>query len=218
MEESIIKDHKKTEDPKKSKFVVEIRRDSDMMLTYIKFFNRVKHPRVSFNLFVTGVLLLLVPTLVEELAFPGVVVSYGMGMLLVVTALFRQYLSLSLMKHDPAVHENEEISYLFGNSGVRVRQNGGIENMGYYKTIYRIWEDERTYYVGMNDEDLLILPKDKFVQGDETAFKEFILEKSGADYRWKPVKPGNRWRQFLLQIRGHITKMRMDARERERKR
>ena len=47
------------------------------------------------------------------------------------------------MRGDPAVKENEELTYLFGNTGVRVRQNGSVDNMGYYKTIYRIWEDER---------------------------------------------------------------------------
>ena len=40
------------------------------MMTFIKFQNRVSHPRVTFNLVVTGILLALVPTLVENLAMP----------------------------------------------------------------------------------------------------------------------------------------------------
>ena len=90
--------------------------------------------------------------------------------------------------------------------------------MGYYKTIYRIWEDEKTYYVGMNEDDLLILPKANFTEGEERDFKEFILEKSGADYRWLPVGLWNRFKNFGMQIRGHITRMRIEAQEREKER
>lgn len=203
-------------DPRKNKFVVDIRRDTDMMMTYIKFYNRVKHPRVTFNLIMTGILLAVIPILVKNLALPGVIVCYGMGVLLVLVGLFRQYLSLSMMKSDPKVKENEEITYLFGNTGVRVRQNGSVDNMGYYKTVYRIWEDEKTYYVGMNEDDLLILPKTNFGQGEQKEFKEFILEKSGADYRWVPVQLGNKFKNFLGQIRGNVTRMRIEAQEREK--
>ena len=205
-------------DPRKNRYVVDIRRDKAMMMKYIKFYNRVKHPRVTFNLVMTGILLALVPTLVKNMALPGVIVCYGVGALLVATGLFRQYLALGTMRGDPAVKENEELTYLFGNTGVRVRQNGSVDNMGYYKTIYRIWEDEKTYYVGMNEDDLLILPKANFTEGEERDFKEFILEKSGADYRWLPVGLWNRFKNFGMQIRGHITRMRIEAQEREKER
>ena len=49
-------------DPRKNRYVVDIRRDKAMMMKYIKFYNRVKHPRVTFNLVMTGILLALVPT------------------------------------------------------------------------------------------------------------------------------------------------------------
>lgn len=204
-------------DPRRNYYTVHIRRDSAMMMKFIKFQNRISHPRVTFNLVVTGVLLALIPTLVKDLAMPGVIVSYGVGGLLILTGLFRQYLTLSMMKSNPEVKENEEITYYFGNAGIRAVRDGREENMGYYKGVYRIWEDEKTFFVGMNEDDLLILPKASFEEGNASDFKEFLLEKSGADYRWKPLGLMNRWKDFLAQTRNRITYLQMEARERDKK-
>nr|WP_296265498.1 YcxB family protein [uncultured Merdimonas sp.] len=189
-----------------------------MMKIFIKFTNRIRHPRVTFNLLATGVLLALVPTVIKGIALPGVVISYGMGVLLILMALFRQNISVSMMKNDPQVKENEEITYLFGDSRIRALRDGREEDMGYYKNVYRVWEDERIYYVGMNEEDLLILPKDEFIEGDQKSFREFILDKSGADYRWVPTGLVNRSKEFGRKIRGHMTQMRIDAQEQNKKR
>lgn len=203
-------------DPRRNHYVVRIRRDTALMMTFIKFQNRVSHPRVTFNLLVTGILFALVPTIVKGLALPGVIISYGMGALLILMGLFRQYLTLSMMKNSPEIKENEEITYYFGNSGVRALRGVTEENMGYYKNIYRVWEDERTYYVGMNEEDLLILPKDKFETGNEKGFLEFILDKSGAEYRWTPVGLINKWKDFLDKTKKRILHLRMEAQEQEK--
>ncbi len=205
-------------DPRKNHYTVHIRRDTQMMKIFIKFTNRIRHPRVTFNLLATGVLLALVPTVIKGIALPGVVISYGMGVLLILMALFRQNISVSMMKNDPQVKENEEITYLFGDSRIRALRDGREEDMGYYKNVYRVWEDERIYYVGMNEEDLLILPKDEFIEGDQKSFREFILDKSGADYRWVPTGLVNRSKEFGRKIRGHMTQMRIDAQEQNKKR
>lgn len=204
-------------DPRRNHYTVKIRRDTKMMMTFIKFQNRVSHPRVTFNLFATGVLLAAVPVIVKGLALPGVIVSYGVGGLLILTALFRQYLTLSMMKSNPEVKENEEITYYFGNTGVRaVHDDDTEENMGHYKNIYRLWEDEKTFYVGMNEDDLLILPKENIEGGDMGNFKDFILEKSGAEYRWKPVGIVNKWKDFLVKTKNRILYLRMEAEQREK--
>ncbi len=203
-------------DPRKNYYTVHIRRDTKLMMTFIKFQNRVSHPRVTFNLFVTGALLAALPTAIKGMAFPGVIISYGMGGLLILMALFRQYLTLSMMKSNPEIKENEEIRYYFGNSGVRAVHESFEENMGYYKNVYRVWEDEKTYYVGMNEEDLLILPKEGFEEGDEKEFRQFMLDKSGADYRWTPVRVTNQWKNFLVNTKNRITQLRMEAQEQEK--
>lgn len=204
-------------DPRRNHYTVQIRRDTEMMMIFIRFQNRVSHPRVTFNLFATGVLLAAVPVIVKGLALPGVIVSYGVGGLLILTALFRQYLTLSMMKSNPDVKENEEITYYFGNTGVRaVHDDGTEENMGHYKNIYRLWEDEKIFYIGMNEDDLLILPKENITGDVPEEFKEFILEKSGAEYRWKPTGIVNKWKDFLAKTRNRVTYLRMEAEDKEK--
>ena len=68
----------------------------------------------------------------------------------------------------------------------------------------------------MNEEDLLILPKEGFEEGDEKEFRQFMLDKSGADYRWTPVRVTNQWKNFLVNTKNRITQLRMEAQEQEK--
>ena len=72
--------------------------------------------------------------------------------------------------------------------------------MGYYKDVYRVWEDERHFYIGMESEDLLILPKDSFREGDAKEFRDFILDKSGASFKWQPANPVNIVKNIWMNI------------------
>ena len=191
-------------DRNKNKYIVNIVRDTAMMKTYVKFYNRVKHPRVTMNLLFAGVVLIALPIAADGIALPGVIISYVMGALLVAMALFRQNIAVYQMKADPKVKENEKLSYLFGNTKIRVENEGKIETMGGYQDVYRVWEDERTYFVGMNDDDLLILPKDAFEKGEAKAFRDYILERTGADFVWKPTGLvnicKNKWMQLQMKM------------------
>ncbi len=191
-------------DRNKNKYIVNIVRDTAMMKTYVKFYNRVKHPRVTMNLLFAGVVLIALPIAADGIALPGVIISYVMGALLVAMALFRQNIAVYQMKVDPKVKENEKLSYLFGNTKIRVENEGKIETMGGYQDVYRVWEDERTYFVGMNEDDLLILPKDAFEKGEAKAFRDYILERTGADFVWKPTGLvnicKNKWMQLQMKM------------------
>ena len=191
-------------DRNKNKYIVNIVRDTAMMKTYVKFYNRVKHPRVTMNLLFAGVVLIALPIAADWIALPGVIISYVMGALLVAMALFRQNIAVYQMKADPKVKENEKLSYLFGNTKIRVENEGKIETMGGYQDVYRVWEDERTYFVGMNEDDLLILPKDAFEKGEAKAFRDYILERTGADFVWKPTGLvnicKNKWMQLQMKM------------------
>lgn len=191
-------------DRNKNKYIVNIVRDTAMMKTYVKFYNRVKHPRVTMNLLFAGVVLIALPIAADGIALPGVIISYVMGALLVAMALFRQNIAVYQMKADPKVKENEKLSYLFGNTKIRVENEGKIETMGGYQDVYRVWEDERTYFVGMNEDDLLILPKDALEKGEAKAFRDYILERTGADFVWKPTGLvnicKNKWMQLQMKM------------------
>ena len=187
------------QDPHKKKYVVYTKRDTELMKTFIRFDNRVRHPRMGVNMGLVGVLLLLVPVILKDTGTTGKIIAVCVGALLLSIALFRVHISVNMMKGNPEVKENEEITYLFGNSGIWAQRIDGIEDMGYYKTVYHLWEDEDNYYVGLDNDDLLILPKANFKEGDSESFRDFLLDKSGAKYTWKPAKLLNIWKNMLSQ-------------------
>ena len=204
------------QDPHKNRYVVYTKRDTELMKTFIRFDNRVRHPRMGVNMGVVGVLLLLMPVIVKDMGLTGKIIAVCVGTLLLSIALFRVHISVSMMRNNPEVKENEEISYLFGNSGIRAQKIDGIEDMGYYKTVYHLWEDESNYYVGLDNDDLLILPKANFEEGDTKEFRDFLLEKSGAKYTWKPAKLGNIWKNKVYQIRQKMVEEEDDSLKREK--
>lgn len=187
------------QDPHKKRYVVYTKRDTELMKTFIRFDNRVRHPRMGVNMGLVGVLLLLVPVILKDTGTTGKIIAVCVGALLLSIALFRVHISVNMMKGNPEVKENEKITYLFGNSGIWAQRIDGIEDMGYYKTVYHLWEDEDNYYVGLDNDDLLILPKANFKEGDSESFRDFLLDKSGAKYTWKPAKLLNIWKNMLSQ-------------------
>lgn len=184
---------------KACKYAVAICYDDKMMGTFIKFYNRVKHPRATVFLTSIGFMMFLLPFFNEDIALPGVVICYGLGPILFFLGLFRDKLSVQMMKRDPNLKYKEELVYRFGNTGIEVQKSEGIERLGNYKKIFRLFEDEKTYYVNINEDDLIVLPKTNFVEGDPDTFKDFILDKSGAKFIWKPAQLKNKIRWYMTQ-------------------
>lgn len=182
-----------------AKYAVSICYDDKMMGAFIKFYNRVRHPRATFFLVSVGAMLFLLPFFNEGIALVGEIICYVVGPLLFLLGLFRDKLSVLMMKKDPEFKYKEELTYRFGNTGVEADKSEGTVRLGNYKKIFRLFEDEKHFYVNINEDDLLVLPKANFVEGDPDTFKDFILDKSGAKFIWKPVQPKNRIRWYMTQ-------------------
>ena len=149
----------------------------------------------------------------DSIAMVGKVIGYIFGAVLILMGLFRKYISVYMMKNNPEVHVNEEITYLFGNTGIRADkpQEGTEEHLANYKEVYCVWEDEADFYLGMNNDDLIVLQKANFTTGEASLFKDFILEKSGAKYIWKPAKFVNVCKNAVLKAKIRATQMQMAA-------
>lgn len=197
-------------DRKKSKYTVPLVRDEKLLKMFVKFSNGIKHPRTTGYMVIVGTTLFILPFVNDEIALPGVIISHVMGALMVLMGLFRHEIGVHMLKANPQTNLGEELTYLFGNTGVKVEKNGSIEHMGSYKKIYRIWEDEKNFYVGMNEDDLLVLPKANFEVGDVSTFRDFIVEKSRCIYTWKPNRIDNVIKQNVLNFKIRMTQMRMN--------
>ena len=178
-------------DFKKGKYVVPIKRDEELLKIFVKFSTRVRHPRTTVYMTSIGAMLIALPIANKEIALPGVVVCYIMGPLMMLLGLFRHYIGVNMLKNNPETKLGEEITYIFGNIDVKIEKNGELEKLGSYSRIYRLWEDEKVFYIGINEDDLVVLPKINFEASDASTFRDFILEKSGAIYTWKPTRIDN---------------------------
>jgi len=159
-------------------------------------------------MFSVGLMLFWLPFVNHDIKLPGQIVCYVMGPILFLLSLFRHNISVLMMKESDGMKVGEDIIYHFSNTGLVVEKSAGIEHMGNYKKIYRIWENEYTFFIGMNEDDLIVLPKDRFEEGDVETFRDFIIEKSHCIYTWKPVKLLNsiKWKWMQFRTRDHIKK------------
>ena len=67
---------------------------------------------------------------------------------------------------------------------------------------------------------MIVLPKDRFEEGDVTTFRDFIIEKSRCIYTWHPRRIDNvakwKWVQFRTKKRNDIFE-RAEKAEKEKK-
>ena len=208
---------KESLDRKRSKYTVPVVRDEKMLKMFVKFSNGVKHPRVTGYMVIVGGTMFILPFVNKEIALPGVIICHVMGALMVLMGLFRHQIGVYMLKSNLQTKLGEELTYLFGNTGVKVEKNGKIEHIGSYKKIYRIWEEEKIFYIGINEEDLLVLPKANFEVGEVNTFRDFIVEKSRCIYTWKPTRIDNVIKRNIMNFKIRMTQMRMDMNEKDEK-
>lgn len=181
-----------SQDRRRVHYEVRTKRDAKLMKNFIDFKNRIQHPTVTPGLLLIGITFILLPfvrpEVREDIGQTGVAVSVVMGAFLVLLGAGRQYLTVALMKRNPNIVLGEEIIYLFGNEDIRAMKRDSEERVGFYKNIYNLWEDENTFYLGLDNDELVILPKTGFQSGETDAFKLFIVKKSNAKYIWSPTK------------------------------
>lgn len=205
-------------DLKKGKYVASVKRDEKLLKTFVKFSNQARHPRTTVYMITVGAMLIALPIANKEIALPGVIICYVMGTLMVLIGLFRHYIGTYMLKSNPQTKLGEEITYIFGNTDIKTDKAGVIEKLGSYSKIYRLWEDEKHFYIGINEDDLVVLPKKKFVSGDVSKFQEFLLEKSGATYTWQPTRIDNVIKHNINQFKWNMQKQREEAQQRAEER
>lgn len=198
-------------DRQKSKFVVSLIRDEKLLKMFVKFSNGVSHPRATGYMVIVGGTMFILPFVNHEIALPGVIICHVMGALLFLMGFFRHQIGVYMLKSNPQTKLGEELTYLFGNTGVKVEKDGVLEHVGSYKKIYRLWEDEKIFYVGIGEDDLLVLPKGNFEKGDVREFRDFIFEKSRCIYTWKPARIDNVIKQIHMNMKMKATQLRMDT-------
>lgn len=172
---------------KKPLYKVVTKRDTDMVKSFILFTYRQRYPNVSRNFIIVG--------LVSLALTYGIRVRW-VGIFLVIQAvfclfmgLFRHWIPVASMKRkDPDFIAGNTLTYEFYGSEIKALRNGekfmGLKS---YSKVTNLCHDEKYYYLGANEEDLMILPKAAFVEGDPDSFESFIEKKAKIKAVWSPV-------------------------------
>lgn len=192
----------------KGKYIVPVTRDEKLLKTFVKFSNQTRHPRTTVYLVTVGSMLIALPIANKEIALVGVIICYVMGALMVLMGVFRHHIGVYMLKSNPQTKLDEKLTYIFGNTDVKTERNGEPQKLGSYSKIYRLWEDEKFFYIGINEDDLVVLPKANFEVGDVSTFREFILEKSGATFTWQPKRVDNVIKHNITQFKWRMQKQR----------
>jgi len=203
-------------DFRKGKYVVPVKRDEKLLKTFVKFSNQTRHPRTTVYLVTVGTMLIALPIANKEIALAGVIICYVMGALMVLMGVFRHHIGVYMLKSNPQTKLDEELTYIFGNTDVKTERNGELEKLGSYASIYRLWEDEKFFYIGINEDDLLVLPKANFEVGDVSAFRDYILEKSGATFTWQPKRVDNVIKNNIAQFKWRMQKQKEEMKSEEK--
>ncbi len=66
--------------------------------------------------------------------------------------------------------------YFFYEKYFRIKNNIGSSKLRYYK-LYKVYENDDSFYLYLNKNNAFILEKNGFIIGDEKSFKSFIKNK-----------------------------------------
>ena len=168
-------------------YQVKTKRDSGVIKAYITFTYRILHPGVSARLMLYGVLV----------ALPGIfffkdlywkIFFTGIGILLILLGLFRQYISLWITKrNDPDYQSGAEFTYNFTVKDADFLKDGvRFSGLSKYSDITGFYHDDAYLYMGLKNKEIIVIPKDKFTIGDSDSFEEFIYKKSKKTCHWLP--------------------------------
>lgn len=168
-------------------YQVKTKRTGGVIKAYITFTYRVLHPGVSARLMLYGLLV----------ALPGIfffkdlywkIFFTGIGILLILLGLFRQYISLWITKrNDPDYQKGTEFTYNFTVRDAEFLKDGErFSGIGKYSDVTGFYYDDSYLYMGLKNKEIIVIPKDSFTIGDPESFEEFIYKKSKKTCHWLP--------------------------------
>lgn len=182
-----------------TKFKVIMRRDDEAMKDFLSFRYRAQGQanRAKLYIFAIGMLA------IGYFAAKGGNVTMGniiavVGILMVLSGLVLPKIALvRLKKMDEAYQAKKEFTYVFARGSMYVYENGELsQNIGSYRQVSCFYEDEKNYYLGINNDDLYVLPMKNFVEGDPKEFVDFIQSVSDESCVYLPATIKNRWKKF----------------------
>ncbi len=209
-----------------TKFRVKMKKDTKVLQDFILFTYRATGNRTIRGIVLSVGLFMIAYFAIRDSGAVGYWIA-GLGILWLFFTLFRHKIALAKLKKADVAYQNQtEIEYIFTGGSIYVYENGELEtNVGGYGHVSCLYEDEYNFYLGINNEDLFLLPRDRFVEGDPAEFVAFIEGKSSEKCEFLPVTLKNRWivyrqrsKQAEIEYDAKAAAKRAEAKEKRAKR
>lgn len=177
-----------------TKFRVKMKKNAKVLQDFILFTYRANGNRTMRGVLLSLGLFAIAYMAVKNSGTVGYYIG-GAGALGLFFTLFRHKIALARLKKADIAYKNQtELEYMFTNGNMYVYEDGELAiNVGSYSKVSCLYEDEYNFYLGVNNEDLFLLPRSCFAEGDVNEFASFITEKSGEEAEFLPVTLKNRW-------------------------
>ena len=209
-----------------TKFRVKMRKDAKVLQDFILFTYRAKGSRTTRGIILSLGLFVIAYMALNDGAAVGYVIAVC-GALGLIFTLYRHKIALVRLKRADIAYKNQtELEYVFTNGNIYVYEDGELAvNVGSYSRVSCFYEDEYNFYVGVNNEDLYLLPRECFGEGDVNEFVSFIESKSSEECEFLPATLKNRWIAYRqkakiadMEYDEKAAKLREEAKEKRRRR
>ncbi len=187
-----------------TKYKITMKKDAEVMKDFVSFTYRVqgKLSRYKFYVLAIGMLMIGFLAMKGGSMTAGAVIG-GIGIAMIVIGIFLPSIAVMKMKKaDEAYQKGTELTYAFAKSAIYVYLNGELfQNVGGYNHVTSFYEDEKNYYMGINNEELYLLPKKCFVEGEKATFAEFVKERSNVMCEFLPGTLKNKWLKYRMDVK-----------------
>lgn len=179
-------------------YKVETRHTRQVLKDFIKFTYKVKNPRASLRLYTLSGCFFVLAAALKGLTTQMIIFA-AIGIALFLFTLFRHEIAISkLAKNDLNYQNQSDIIFSFGMNGF-VIENKTIpsEEKLKYSQVTDFYRDIRNYYIGVNNEELHILPRLDFKLGNENEFAAFMKARTNKEITELKIP----WKEKLKRVR-----------------
>lgn len=184
-----------------TKFKVVMKKDDKAMKEFLSFTYRAKGQmnRAKLYVFAVGMLIIGYMAAGDDNVIAGNIFAL-VGIVMILMGLILPKVALArLKKTDEAYKKGTEFTYVFASGSMYVYEDGELaQNVGGYKQVTCFYGDEKNYYLGINNDDLYLLPMKNFIEGNPEEFIDFIQKVSDESYEFLPAELKNRWIKYRV--------------------
>ena len=182
-----------------TKFKVVMKKNDEIMKDFLSFTYRAKGQfnRNKLYIYAAGLFLIGYMAAKDDNVIVGNI-TVAVGIFMVLMGLVLPKIALAgLKKADEGYKNKTEYTYIFASGSMYIYENGELaQNVGSYRQVTCFYGDEKNYYVGINNDDLYLLPMKNFVEGNPEEFIDFMQDVSSETYEFLPLTMKNKWLRF----------------------